>query len=177
MTITSTSPTYSPAGARGHAAEPRSLVAGFNHVAVITADLDRLAAFYIDTLDAEYVEVPAPPGTRAGTVKLTETAGIVVMEMPANPHVAGSADMLARGHIDHLALEAPTAAVLDELRRRLVAAGAADGTVMDYGPILSIYFTDPDGMGGEVCWVRDPSFAGFHAPEPYTGPLASEEGA
>lgn len=53
-------------------------------------------------------------------------------------------------------------------------AGASDGAVMDYGPMLSVHFTDPDGMGCEVCWLRDPSLAGFHTPERYTGPLADE---
>lgn len=168
---TTTTPTMTRAEARDRAP---SLVSGFNHVAVVTADLDRLVGFYIDTFDAEFLEVPAPPGTRSGTVLLTESAGLVVMEMPANPHVAGSAAMLDRGHLDHLALEAPTPAVLDELRRRLVAAGASDGTISDYGPMLSVYFTDPDGMASEVCWVRDRSFAGFHAPEVFAGSLAGE---
>ena len=105
-------------------------------------------------------------------MQLTETAGLVVVEMPGNPHEAGSTAMLDRGHVDHLALEAPTPAVLDELRRRLVTAGASDGTVNDYGPMLSVYFVDPDGMGCEVCWIRDRSFAGFHPPEVFTGALA-----
>ena len=34
------------------------------------------------------------------------------------------------------------------------------------------YFVDPDGMDSEVCWLRDPSFAGAHAPVPFTGDLA-----
>jgi catechol 2,3-dioxygenase-like lactoylglutathione lyase family enzyme len=155
------------------AARPRSLVAGFNHVALVTADLDRLASFYAGLLDAEVVDVPAPPGTRAATIRLTGTGGLVITEVAGNAHVAGSAAMLDRGHLDHLALEAPTAAVLDRLRARLVAAGASDGRVNDYGPMLSVYFTDPDGMGCEVCWVRDPSLAGFHPPGEFTGDLAA----
>jgi hypothetical protein len=29
--------------------------------------------------------------------------------------------------------------------------GAADDFVTDFGPVLSMFFTDPDGLEGEVC--------------------------
>ena len=54
-----------------------------------------------------------------------------------------------------------------------MALGAGDGTVSDYGPMLSVYFVDPDGMGTEACWLRDPTFTGAHAPEPFTGDLGA----
>jgi catechol-2,3-dioxygenase len=81
--------------------------------------------------------------------------------------------MLDRGHIDHLAFDVPGGRALETIRRRLVEQGASDGAVSDYGPLLSVYFTDPDGMGAEACWVRDPSYQGFHAPEPFTGDLVA----
>ncbi len=37
-----------------------------------------------------------------------------------------------------------------EIRRRLVAHGASDGFVTDFGRAHSIFFTDPDGLEGEV---------------------------
>lgn len=166
MTDTTTSPSSTPAAAR-------PLVTGLNHVAVTTADLDRLCAFYAELLDAEIIDTPAPPGTRAATIRIGHGAGLAVLEAPGNPHVDGSATMLGRGHLDHVAFDVPGPAELDELRRRVVACGAGDGTVSDYGPMLSVHFVDPDGMGTEACWLRDPTFTGAHAPEVFTGDLLS----
>jgi catechol 2,3-dioxygenase-like lactoylglutathione lyase family enzyme len=156
---------------------PLPLVSGLNHAAIVTADLDRLAAFYVDVFDGELLETPAPPGTTAAIVRLSGTTGLALMQVPGNEHAAGSTQMLARGHLDHIAVEAPSAAALDVVRRRLVEHGASDGTVNDYGPMLSVYFEDPDGMGCEVCWVRDPSFAGAHAPQSFEGSLAALDDA
>ena len=168
-TDTTTHPT--PAGP-----DAPPVVTGINHVGLVTADLDRLAAFYVAVFDAEVLDVPAPPGTRAVVVQLADRAGLAVMELPTSAHVRGSSRMLDRGHLDHLAVDVPDGRSLEAVRRRLVAQGASDGAVSDYGPMLSIYFTDPDGMAAEACWVRDPSYAGFHAPEPFTGDLAALDG-
>jgi hypothetical protein len=74
--------------------------------------------------------------------------------------------MLDRGHLDHLGLDVADEAAFDEVRARLRRLGATDDVVQDLGPQLSVWFTDPDGMAVEVCWNRDPSLAGFHAPVP-----------
>jgi len=37
----------------------------------------------------------------------------------------------------------------------LIARGSADEFVTDFGPVLSIFFTDPDGLECEVC-VENP---------------------
>ena len=43
----------------------------------------------------------------------------------------------------------------DEIRRRMMARGATDGFVTDFGHALSLFFRDPDGLEGEVLlWVR-----------------------
>jgi hypothetical protein len=39
----------------------------------------------------------------------------------------------------------------DTIRERLIARGSTDGFVTDFGPILSLFFVDPDGLEGEVC--------------------------
>jgi len=36
------------------------------------------------------------------------------------------------------------------IRRRLVRAGASDGTVNDFGSVHSMFFRDPGGLEGEV---------------------------
>jgi hypothetical protein len=37
-----------------------------------------------------------------------------------------------------------------EIRRRLMAKGATDGFVTDFGVSHSVFFRDPDGLEGEV---------------------------
>lgn len=144
----------------------RSAVAavGFNHVAVLTADLERLVAFYADVLCGEPVDVPAVPGTRARAVRLGPTAALVVTEVTDNPHADGHGQELRRGHLDHVAFEVATADDLETVRQRLVACGASDGRVNDYGALVAVGFTDPDGMSTEVCWLRDPSLRDLHPP-------------
>jgi len=38
---------------------------------------------------------------------------------------------------------------------RLVAHGASDGTVNDFGSAWSLFFRDPDGLEGEVLLPKD----------------------
>jgi hypothetical protein len=38
-----------------------------------------------------------------------------------------------------------------EIRRRLIDRGAADDFVTDFGPVLSVFFRDPDGLECEIC--------------------------
>jgi catechol 2,3-dioxygenase-like lactoylglutathione lyase family enzyme len=151
--------------------ELRSLASGINHAAIVTVDADRLASFYVRVFDAWTVEVPSPPGTRSMMVQFTSSCGLALMEVPDSPHASATTEMLARGHVDHFGIDAPSAAVLEQLRVRLMDEGATDGMISDYGPMLSVYFEDPDGMACEVCWIRDPAFAGPHAPEVFTGSL------
>jgi len=61
--------------------------------------------------------------------------------------------------------------VLDHVRQRLVECEASDGAVRDYGAMLCVSFTDPDGMGSEICWIRDPSLRDLHVPTTLEGDL------
>ena len=55
-------------------------------------------------------------------------------------------------------------------RSRAAAPANPESAVYDLGPQLAIWFTDPDGMSGEVCWTRDHTLVGFHAPVPLPVP-------
>lgn len=148
-----------------HDPNPTPLVAGLNHVAIVTADLDRIAAFYTQAFGATRVDVPVPPGADgAAIVRLGPTAGIAFVQAAGHPHAAGSTAEMGRGHVDHVALEAGSAAALAEVRQRLIECAATDGAIRDYGSMLCVSFTDPDGMGSEICWIRDPSLRDLHAP-------------
>ena len=54
-----------------------------------------------------------------------------------------------------MGLHAASLEAFETIRERLMARGAADAFVTDFGPILSLFFTDPDGLEGEVC-VENP---------------------
>lgn len=149
-----------------------SLLEGFNHAALVTADLDALVGFYAEIFDAEVIfedEIvmdQAAPGVRHCLLRIGPTAMLHPVEMAASPdHRAGTA-MFRRGHIDHLGLNVSSREAFDELRDRLEAAGATDGVVKDLGHQWSLEFTDPDGMTAELCWIREPGLTGIHDPVP-----------
>jgi catechol 2,3-dioxygenase-like lactoylglutathione lyase family enzyme len=174
MTTTSPTSETNPVGGSPPAAAPA--VTGLNHVAVLTGDLERLVAFYSDVLGGEPVDVPPQPGSNRGTaVRFGPTSALVVLEVDGNPHTDGRGDELGRGHLDHVAFEVPTAAALEAVRQRLVAYGASDGRINDYGALVSVGFTDPDGMATEVCWLRDPALRDLHHPVPLDGDLDQED--
>jgi catechol 2,3-dioxygenase-like lactoylglutathione lyase family enzyme len=146
------------------------LLSGINHVAVVTDDLARFVTFYTQAFDADVVFEETTPDFSHAMVRVGDVGVLHAVAQSGNQHGSGIAQMLARGHLDHIALNAPSEEAFDEIRSRLCRHGATDGTVYDLGPQLAIWFTDPDGMPGEVCWTRDHALAGFHAPVPLTVP-------
>jgi len=52
----------------------------------------------------------------------------------------------------------------ESIRERLQARGAADDFVTDFGPVLSIFFRDPDGLEGEVCVTNPDQVPGVMHP-------------
>ena len=128
------------------------LLNGFNHVAILTADTDRFVAFYRDVFDATVDgELRPGDGIRLTMVKVGPTAEFNVFELDGNDEAARQTPMFGRGRIDHLALQAASLESFDVIRDRLMTRGASDGFVTDFGPILSLFFRDPDGLEGEVC--------------------------
>jgi catechol 2,3-dioxygenase-like lactoylglutathione lyase family enzyme len=133
------------------------LLDGMNHVAVITSDTDRLHAFYRDVFDATVShDMTEQPGVRLSVVDVGPHTELNVFEVDGNREAARQTPMFGRGRIDHLGLEASSKEAFDVIRDRLMASGASDGFVTDFGPILSLFFRDPDGLEGEVC-VQNPA--------------------
>ena len=137
------------------------LTSGFNHVAIITKDADRLLEFYGSVFGAEKAAevVDGPPGEefRLMIIDVGPYAELNVFEMRDNPETGRQTPMFGRGRLDHLALLAESMPAFEEIRRRLIARGAADDFVTDFGKILSIFFRDPDGLECEVC-VANPDW-------------------
>jgi len=59
---------------------------------------------------------------------------------------------------DHLSLNLPQEEDLNDLQRRLKAAGTEVTDVVDHQIMRSVYFTDPNGIALEASWwVTDPT--------------------
>jgi catechol 2,3-dioxygenase-like lactoylglutathione lyase family enzyme len=128
------------------------LTNGFNHVAVLTADTDRFVAFYGEVFGAERLGAQDMDGHGTLTfVKVGEDSEFNVFEVTGNTEAERQTPMLGRGRLDHLALQAASLEDFEEIRRRLMERGAADDFVTDFGPVLSMFFRDPDGLECEVC--------------------------
>ncbi len=141
------------------------LLDGFNHVAVLTSDTDRLLAFYRDVFDAEVEDQEqGGPGVRLTFIRVGEGAELNVFEVAGNAEAQRQTPMFGRGRIDHLGLQAASLEAFEEIRNRLMARGAADEFVTDFGQVLSIFFRDPDGLEGEVCVANPDAVPGAMNP-------------
>jgi catechol 2,3-dioxygenase-like lactoylglutathione lyase family enzyme len=144
------------------------LLKGLNHVAVITNDTARLIDFYTDVFEAEVlrdgVEFPDGQGPRLAIIKIGEWSELNVFQIDGNTEADRQVPMFGRGRLDHLALQAASLDAFEAIRERLMARGAADDFVTDFGPMLSLFFRDPDGLECEVC-VENPDLEpGVHHP-------------
>ena len=145
------------------------LLKGLNHVAIITNDPSRLHGFYTDVFDAEIVldgtESPAGKGVRLSIIKIGDWAELNVFQIEGNTEADRQTPMFGRGRLDHFAVQAASVEAFETIRERLMTRGAADDFVTDFGPMLSIFFRDPDGLECEVCVENPDSSPGvFHPP-------------
>jgi hypothetical protein len=60
-----------------------------------------------------------------------------------------------RGAIDHFGISVESLAALEEVKQRLVDAGADIGEIQQLGDMWSLFFRDLDGMELEVCAPPD----------------------
>lgn len=144
------------------------LTDGFNHVAVLTEDAGRLQRFYREVFDAEVLvdgpETPSSQGVRLTIIKIGPHSELNVFEIDGNTEARRQKPMFGRGRLDHMALQAGSVEAFETIRDRLRQRGAADDFVTDFGPMLSIFFTDPDGLEGEVCVANPDAVPGRHNP-------------
>ena len=126
---------------------------GFNHIATMTADLDRLIKFYADAFGGEvtFEITKTDDHPRMANIELGGGAGLNVFEVPNESIIGERRTMGGRGPIDHFGIAVDSRATLEGLRERMVAAGAEIGEIQRLGNIWSLFFRDPDGMELEVC--------------------------
>jgi catechol 2,3-dioxygenase-like lactoylglutathione lyase family enzyme len=129
------------------------LTAGFNHVATLTTDLDRLARFYVDAFDGEVVFSMEAEGEhpRLFIIDLGGGAALNAFEVPSEGIIGERRRIGGRGAIDHFALAVDSLATLEKVKDRIVEAGGEVGEVQRLGPEWSLFFRDIDGMELEVC--------------------------
>ena len=135
---------------------PMGLTAGCDHIALVTQDLDRFLDFYTKVFDAKVTLDIAEDGERHAMVDLGGGFRLHPFEFVSpNPHDEGRDEFFNRGHLDHLAIRVADSESYEELRKRLVDAGASDGEIVDWGSVKTVWFVDPDGMGSEIAISAD----------------------
>jgi len=138
------------------------LIDGLNHVAVITNDTDRLHAFYGEVFGATVAHEERHEGRRFSIVHIGPHTELNVFEVDGNTEATRQVPMLGRGRLDHIGLQAASLEAFEEIRRRLLERGACDEFVTDFGPVLSLFFRDPDGLEAEVCVPNPDAEPGVH---------------
>src|SRR5664279_4822582 len=103
------------------------LTDGFNHVAILTKDSERLHAFYLEVFDApvrpdDPVGPPDAPtsGFRLSIIDVGPHSELNVFEIDGNAEADHQVPMFGRGRIDHLALQAGSLGEFETIRARLM---------------------------------------------------------
>jgi catechol 2,3-dioxygenase-like lactoylglutathione lyase family enzyme len=143
------------------------LLNGLNHIGMLTNDTDRLIAFYTEVFDATVLrDGPADEGPdfRFSTIQIGPASELNVFQIKGNTEANRQTPMFGRGRLDHMALQAASLDAFEMIRSRLMSRGANDGFVTDFGPILSLFFRDPDGLECEVCVENPDARPGVYNP-------------
>lgn len=126
---------------------------GINHVATLTADLDRYVEFYVGVLGAGLKSTDDADGEhpRNAVLDIGGSAMLHAFEVPEDAIVGNRGQIGGRGPIDHFGVAAACLEDFEQLRQKLIASGASSGEVRAFGPALSLFFRDPDGAELELC--------------------------
>ena len=129
------------------------ITTGFNHVATLTTDCDRHAAFYRDVFGAEitFTMDATDDHPRMLILDLGGGSALNVFEVSDEEIIGERRRQGGRGAIDHFGLAVESLAELEAVKQRLVDAGADIGEIQRLGDEWSLFFRDIDGMELEVC--------------------------
>ena len=126
------------------------LLDGINHIGLITDNIDRFVEFYSDVFGATVGKQEDIGGGTLTFVDIGPRTELNVFDLGSNAPEITRGSMFTHGPVDHIGLQAKDKNAFDEIRRRLMARGATDGFVTDFGRAFSLFFVDPDGLEGEV---------------------------
>ena len=127
------------------------MLAGFDHVAVLTADLPRFVTFYEDVFGAAIEGGLSENGLEMVVLRIGPTSEINVFQIDGNEEPSRQTPIFGRGRLDHFAFRATSIEQFDEIRAELMRRGCTDGFVTDFGQVLSVFFRDPEGLELEIC--------------------------
>ena len=129
------------------------LAIGFNHVATLTPDLDRLVDFYENVFGGVVtLRMEKRDGhPRMYIVDFGHGVALNIFEVDAETIIGEQRKQGGRGAIDHFGLAVENLDALREAKTRLAAYGADIGEIQQLGGEWSLFFRDPDGMELEVC--------------------------
>lgn len=132
------------------------LTTGVDHVALATNDIDALIAFYRGVFDAEVRFDIGEGNLRHAAIEVGGGTYLHPFQVQEGQEITSDAPFLRRGRLDHVALTVEDDATFEEVRKRLVDAGASDGTVTHWGICREVTYRDSDGCAGEVSlWVGE----------------------
>ena len=140
------------------------LTDGLHHVAILTNDTGRFTAFCQDVFDATIDASDSDGPVRLTFVTIGAHTELNVFEIDDNHQANHQSPMFERGRLDHIGLRASSIDAFNEIHNRLIDTSASDCFVTDFGPVLSIFFTDPDGLEGEVCVPNPDATPGVRNP-------------
>jgi catechol 2,3-dioxygenase-like lactoylglutathione lyase family enzyme len=110
-------------------------------------------------------EPGGPPGTQMLVLYIGPHTELNIFQVEGNSESDRQVPMFGRGRLDHMALHAGSLADFETARERLMARGATDDFVTDFGPILRLFFRDPDGLECELCVTNPDAVPGvFNGP-------------
>jgi ribosomal protein S18 acetylase RimI-like enzyme/catechol 2,3-dioxygenase-like lactoylglutathione lyase family enzyme len=141
-----------------------ALVSALNHVAVATENLERFVDFYVHVLGLELVFSEKAAGLSHAILRTGPQSWLHPVQVAAGAHGRAVGAAYTRGQLDHIALTASSPRSFAELRKRLVACGASDGSIEELGAFQVLRFNDPDGMSVELVLIVDPGLRRIHAP-------------
>ena len=126
---------------------------GFNHIATLTTDLERHAEFYRRVFGAEvtFRMDALPDHPRMFILDLGGGAALNVFEVTQEEIIGEQRRQGHRGAIDHFGIAVDSLTALEDVKQRLIDAGADIGEIQRLGDLWSLFFRDVDGMELEVC--------------------------
>lgn len=133
--------------------------AGIGHAHLKVSDLDRSLAFYCGVLGFNLVTRLRDSAAFVAAGDYHHHLGLNTWESrgaePPPPHHTG---------LYHIAIRYPNRRDLAVAVERVLAAGVPLRGASDHGVSVSVYLTDPDGIGLELTWDR-PAAEWPHAPD------------
>ncbi len=134
------------------------ITTGFNHVATLTTDMNLTVGFYEKAFGG-VVTFEVEKSEHHPWMKIVDLGGgsaLNIFEVPVEDIIGERRKQGHRGAVDHFGLMVDNKTTLEEVKRRLIDAGAQEvGEIQQLGNEWSLFFRDPDGMELEVCCPAD----------------------